>query len=89
VNGMTKRDTLRCGKPQGQIMRRNELKKMLDILLTFDRSLVEVSMRIYQVPRRDRIAMRKQNRRLHHALRENLPRLLEPNPTFLPKAGRG
>ena len=70
-------------------MRRNNLNQVLDRLLTFDRSLVEFSMRLYQIPRRDRIAMRKQNRRLHHALRECLPRLLGPGTPFLPKTGRG
>jgi hypothetical protein len=51
---------------------------MMDVLLALDRMLVEVSMRIYNVPRRDRSTMRKQNRRLHDAVREHLPRLLKP-----------
>jgi hypothetical protein len=87
VNPMTKQDPSRGRKPHGQIMRRDDLNKMLDILLAVDRSVVESSMRLYKVPRRDRVAMRAQIRRLHHALRECLPRLLERNPMFLPKAG--
>jgi hypothetical protein len=39
-------------------------------------------MGFYNLSRRDRIAMRKQNRRLHHALREGLPRLLQPSLSF-------
>jgi hypothetical protein len=78
----------RWRKPQDRMTRRYDLNQVLDILLAFDQSVVECSMRLYNVPRRDRVAMREQNRRLHHALRECLPRLLEPKPTFLPKAVR-
>ena len=49
---------------------------MLDVLLALDRMLVEVSMRLYNVPRHDRLTMRKQNRHLHAAVRQHLPRLL-------------
>ncbi len=35
-------------------------------------------MGLYNLPRRDRILMRRQNRQLHRALRECLPRLLKP-----------
>jgi hypothetical protein len=56
---------------------------MLDILSAFDRGLVEFSMGVYNIPRRDRVAMRRQNRRLHRALRECLPRLLKPSPSLL------
>jgi len=85
---MTKHHPSRWRKPQDRITRRYDLNQMLDILLAFDQSVVECSMRLYNVPRRDRVTMREQNRRLHHALRECLPRLLEPKPTFLPKAVR-
>jgi hypothetical protein len=51
---------------------------MLEILLAFDRSVIELSMGLYNLPRRDRALMRKQNRRLHHVLRKRLPRFLEP-----------
>jgi hypothetical protein len=44
-----------------------------------DRMLVEVSMRLYNVPRHDRFTMRKQNRRLHAAVREQMPRLMQPS----------
>jgi hypothetical protein len=52
---------------------------MVDTLLALDRMLVEVSMRLYNVPRRDRFTMRKHNRRLHAAVRQQLPRLLTPS----------
>jgi hypothetical protein len=39
--------------------------------------LVEVSMRLYNLPRHEQSAMRKQNRRLHRTVREHLPRLLK------------
>jgi hypothetical protein len=77
VNQMTRQNTSKWRKPHDQIMRRDDLNKMLDILFAFDRSMVELSMRVYNIPRRDRVAMREQNRRLHHALRDRLPRLLE------------
>lgn len=52
-------------------------RQMMDMLLTLDRMLVEVSMRLYNLPRHEQSAMRKQNRRLHRTVREHLPRLLK------------
>jgi hypothetical protein len=49
---------------------------MLEILLALDRSVVEVSMQIYNLDRRDRRKMRSHNERLHAAFRDHLPRLL-------------
>jgi hypothetical protein len=59
------------------IRRVNSNDQTLDILLALDRSMVEFSMGLYNVPRRDRALMREQNRRLHRALRNRLPRLAE------------
>lgn len=56
--------------------RQTDPAEMLDTLLALDRMLVEVSMRLYKVPRRERFTMRKHNRRLHAAVRQHLPRLL-------------
>jgi hypothetical protein len=50
---------------------------MLDILLALDRMVVEVSMQLYNVERRDRSKMRLQNRRLHAVVREHIPRLFK------------
>lgn len=49
---------------------------MLDMLFALDQMLVEVSMRLYNVSRRDQFTMRRQNRRLHDVVRRHLPRLL-------------
>jgi len=51
--------------------------QMLDVLLALDRMVVEVSMHLYNVERRDRSQIRHSNRRLHAAVRKQLPRLLK------------
>jgi hypothetical protein len=50
----------------------SDLNKVLDILLALDRMVVEISMHVYNIPL-------EQNQRLHDAVREHLPRLLEPS----------
>lgn len=60
-----------------QVIREGDPNEMLDILLALDRMVVELSLRVYKIPRGDRFLMREHNRRLHEAVRENLPRLLE------------
>lgn len=57
-------------------VRANEVNKFLNALRALDRHVVEISMDIYKVPRRERAAMLKQHRRLHDAIRERLPRFL-------------
>ncbi len=57
-------------------LRPNDLDKLLDALRALDRTVVEISMHIYKVPRRDRTAMRERHRRLHDTIRERLPRFL-------------
>lgn len=51
----------------------NDMDNLLDILLALDRSVVELSMQVYNVPASHQLAMREQNRRLHDAVRK-LPR---------------
>jgi len=75
VNKQNARKARKVGR---QILHRVELHKMLDILSACDRGVVEFSMGLYNVPRRDRVLMRQQNRRLHRALRKCLPQLLRP-----------
>jgi len=75
---MTQRDERKWHKSDDPGIRRNDLSKVLDILLALDRMVVEHSMHIYNIPRRDRFIMREQNQRLHDAVREYLPRLVEP-----------
>jgi len=48
--------------------------QMLDALFALDCMVVELSMRVYNVSRRERFILRKQNRRLHDAFRKHLPR---------------
>lgn len=57
--------------------------EMLEVLFALDRMLVEVSMRLYKVPRRDRFTLRAGNQRLHDVVRQHLPRLLTPDRTQL------
>ena len=51
--------------------------QMLDVLLALDRMVVEVSMHLYNVERQDRSQIRHSNRRLHAAVRKQLPRILK------------
>jgi len=57
-------------------VRATDLDKLLNALRALDRTVVEISMNVYKVPRRDRAAMLEQHRRLHDMVRERLPRLL-------------
>lgn len=76
---MTQQDKRKWRKLRNQVLSQHDASEMLDVLLTLDRMLVEVSMRLYNIPRRDRFTMRAQNRRLHDAVRQHLPRLLKPS----------
>ncbi len=76
---MTRQDKRERHKLRNQVLSQPDPKEMLDVLLAMDRMLVEVSMRLYNVSRHDRFTMRKQNRRLHAAVRQHLPRLLAPS----------
>jgi hypothetical protein len=54
----------------GRVTSRADPNALLDSWLELDRRIVELSMRRYGVPRRDRFTIRAQQRRLHGALRE-------------------
>jgi hypothetical protein len=58
--------------------RRDDPQQMLDLVMAMDRMLMEVSMQLYNVDRGERSQLRRQNRRLHAAVRAHLPRLLKP-----------
>ena len=74
---------LKGRKSRGRVLHEIDLDRMLEILSAFDRGMVELSMGLYNVPRRERIRMRQQNRRLHRALRRSMPGLLKaPQPLF-------
>jgi hypothetical protein len=74
---MTVHEKRRWHKLRDQLKREHDPVKAVDIMLALDRILVEVSMRMYHLPGCDRLVMRRHNRRLHKAVRNSLPRLLE------------
>lgn len=59
-------------KLRTQVLQARDLDQLLDLVLTLDRIVVELSMRIYNLPRRDRFAMRAHNRRVHDVVRKGL-----------------
>lgn len=63
-------------KSRSRGLRASDVDKLLNALLALDRTVVEISMNIYKIPRRDRAAMLEQHRRLHDIVRERLPRFL-------------
>jgi hypothetical protein len=79
---MPKARTAKWRKASTPTLHRAELEKLLEILSACDRGVVEFSMGLYNVPRRDRAIMRRQNRRLHRALKSHLPQLLRPQQSF-------
>jgi hypothetical protein len=52
------------------VISESDPKKLLEILLALDRHVIELSMRLYNVPRGERFTMRAECRRVHDALRE-------------------
>ncbi|HEV3511787.1 MAG TPA: hypothetical protein VGS05_08805 [Candidatus Sulfotelmatobacter sp.] len=74
MNTMTQRDkrNWRMSRKEPAI----DPTQMLDVLLALDRMVVEVSMHLYDVKRCERSTIRRNNRRLHAAVRKQLPRLL-------------
>jgi len=57
-------------------VRTSDVDKLLNALRALDRIMVEISMQIYKIPRRDRAAMLEQHRCTHDTIRERLPRCL-------------
>ena len=57
-------------------IRATDLDQLLNTIRALDRTVVEISMMVYNVPRRDRAALLEQHRRLHDMVRERLPRFL-------------
>jgi hypothetical protein len=79
VNRMTQQDRRKLRALHERVAGESDLNRLLDIILALDRMVVELSMRAYNLPRRERFTMREQNRRLHDAVRERLPRLTGPS----------
>ena len=58
------------GKVRTRGDKQHDADLLLDILLPLDRGVVELYMRIYNIPCRDRHVIRAQQRHLHEGLRE-------------------
>jgi hypothetical protein len=71
--------TQQYGKYHHHVVSQRDLNKALDILLALDRMVVELSMRVYNIPRRNRFIMRQENQHLHDAVRKHLPRFVKPS----------
>jgi signal recognition particle GTPase len=61
---------------RGSGLQSTEFNRLLDLLLYLDRTLVEISMRLYGVPEQHQLAMRAQNQRLHDAVRRRMPSVM-------------
>ena len=59
-------------KLRSRSTRATDLDKLLNLLRALDRTVVEISMNIYDVPRCDRAAMLEQHRVLHDMVRERI-----------------
>lgn len=56
-------------------IRAADVDKLLNALRALDRTVVEISMNVYRIPRHHRAALLEQHRRLHDTFREHVPRL--------------
>lgn len=66
---MSQQDRNRWRRLCGQVASETDPLKLLNMFLELDRMVVEKSMRLYKLPRRQRFVVREQNRRLHDAIR--------------------
>jgi hypothetical protein len=57
-------------------IRVRDVDKLFNAIRALDRIVVEISMQIYKIPRRDRAVMLKLHRRLHDTIRQGLPAYL-------------
>jgi hypothetical protein len=73
---MTRRHKGDWRKLRKGLVRTSDLDNLMNILLALDRTVVELSMHVYKIPRGHQLAMREQNRILHEAFRDRLPRAL-------------
>lgn len=55
---------------RSQFLSASDSGKMLETLLALDRTMVEISMRLFNLPPRQRSLLRGHNRRLHRAVRQ-------------------
>jgi hypothetical protein len=57
-------------KWRGEMISGNDSVKVLDAFQILDRMLIEFSMRLYNIPRRQRSILRGHNQQLHRAVRQ-------------------
>lgn len=57
-------------KLRGGMISGGDSANVLDTFQVMDRMLIEVSMRLYNIPRRQRLILRGHNQRLHRAVRQ-------------------
>jgi hypothetical protein len=70
---MTKRRTPRRSRTSNPVPSTGDLEQMLEVLFAFDRSVLEFSMSLYDVPSSDQDILREQNRRLHRLSEKGCP----------------
>ena len=73
---MPQRNKQSWRRPRFHGIRATDLDELLNALRALDRTVVEISMNAYEVPRRGRAALLEQHHRLHDMVRERLPRFL-------------
>ena len=66
---MRQQDKSKQGEISSRILGDSASIEDLDAFLVLDRMLMEFSMRLYNVPRRERLTLRGHHRRLHCAVR--------------------
>jgi len=64
---------------RNRVIRERDPKLALDSVLALDRMVLEISMRIYRIPHRDKLRIRTQSRRVHIAVRQHRPRFPWPS----------
>ena len=67
---MRQRQGNKRGKLSGGMVSGSDSGKVLDAFQVMDRMLIEFSMRLYNIPRRQRMILRGDNQRLHRVVRQ-------------------
>lgn len=67
---MRQRRGSKQGKWRGGPFTESDSGNVLDAFQMLDRMLMEISMRLYNIPRRQKLILRGHNQRLHRAVRQ-------------------
>jgi hypothetical protein len=67
---MRQRRGSKRGKLSSGLVSGSDSGKVLDAFQVMDRMLIEFSMRLYNIPRRQRMILRGDNQRLHRVVRQ-------------------